>query len=160
LLRSSRAREAAEVARRARVRALAPLFRTIRRGRLAPEQRARFERAVADYHAARDELDALFASRWRSSKKTAPAWAGRHRVQRRTAERALEEALSVFGSEPPAKEHRPRGELTLAYYPLAHGWAGFAELDGAVTARVFAAERPDSALLAPFADELARASRV
>jgi hypothetical protein len=145
-----------------------PLFRTMRLGRLAEEQRARWEQAVADYHSARDALDLLVATRWKSSKKHAPDWTERHRAARRATEHALEHALLVLGTEPTAIEPRPPGELTLAYYPLARGWAGFAELDGAVVAQSFTTsiaanlppEKLSSALLAPFERELDRAERV
>lgn len=168
LIDHGRAREAAQVARRARTRLLAPLFHALRLGRMSEVDRERRLRAMTAYQVAREALEALDAARWKVAEENRPAWIERRRAARAEVERALNHGLSLFGAEPSPDPPRPAGELTLAYFPLPRGWAGLAELDGSVIAKrlpgaitaTASAERLTEVLLAPFAAELSRAKRV
>ena len=151
LLDQRRNAEALDLARHARARLLRQMERSDSLANLSPDQRARWERFLADYRRKRAALEERAKDEWRL-----PADQLRHdRASRRReteeVKKLLDQAFQVF--EDLAKQPRdapppPRpGELILAYHPLSHGWVGFAADGKTVLPHRF--ELPPEALSQP-----------
>lgn len=129
LIRQKRPAEAAEVARRARVRPLATLQREQLLQGMSAEQRALWERAITEHAAARALLETEASESWRLPEDRLRTARKKLREQEAELERSLESALAALGEA--SSSHAPlraaaEGELFLIYHPVARGYAGFA----------------------------------
>ncbi|MCP3963700.1 MAG: CHAT domain-containing protein [bacterium] len=137
LLRQGRAREAQEVARRARSRILRHLLGGERISHLASAERRKWQEALQDYWSARGELDAAARDTWRLPADELRFLEQRQAGERRRLRDALDRALLVLepaadAGDLPALDRR---EVRLLYHPLPEGWVGFAEHAGGLTVR-------------------------
>jgi tetratricopeptide (TPR) repeat protein len=170
LLAGGRNAEALEMARRARSRVLRQLARGDRLAHLTSAEQERWDKALAAYWLQRTALDANAADDWRLPADRKARVRAARAAQYKEVERILDRAFTVFGR---AGEREPlppprAGEVILAYYPLAHGWVGFAATGGEIAIHRF--ELPDgrlaptadlsARLLAPFRAQILRAERV
>ncbi|AKT42366.1 CHAT domain-containing protein [Chondromyces crocatus] len=139
-------REAAEAARRSRARLLRALRWADRLGALPPDERARWDTAVARYRRERAHLDEAAANDWKLSSAHLAETVAARRLTHGALREALDEALSRLGAEPThprdAESTHLRGaepntrsgalpqptsdEVQLVYHPVREGWVGFA----------------------------------
>ncbi|MFT3765382.1 MAG: CHAT domain-containing protein [Minicystis sp.] len=162
--------EAAARARRSHARILAAVQQIDRVSTLSPPARARWERAVADYKAARAALDDDAAADWTRSADALAASSARRAAEQSKLRAALDEALAALGPAraapadpaPPAER-----ELQLTFHPVEGGWAGFATTARGTVARDLGPidvtadpARLAVQLLDPFRDLLREAARI
>ena len=169
LLDQGRNAQALDMARHARSRMLRQLKRSGSLANLSPDQRARWERFLADYHKTRAALEEKAKDEWRVPTDQVSREQAAREAEADAAKRLLDQAFQVLPrersqEEPPAP--RP-GELILAYHPLPHGWVGFAADGKTVQAQRFELpadlSRLDelaSRLLLPFRASIERAKRI
>jgi tetratricopeptide (TPR) repeat protein len=158
--------EALDVVRRARSRLVRSLARTEHVAALAGADRERYERAIADYRAAREELDAEASGDWKKARPALEAAIGARKTRHAKLRAALDDAMAVVGGgKAQALPAFSSDELVLAYVDLGApaGVVGFA-VEGGKTRAFRVGARTDAgardALLAPVASEIARATRI
>ncbi len=150
---------ALNVVRRARARALRSAWRTGRIGALGDADRARWDRALAEYREARADLDAEAAGDWQIAAADLPErLAGRAERARRLT-RALDAAATLLPGPDPLPA-LPDDALTLAWFPGDEGWIGFAATPGSVTVARGLDPRDPAGLLRPFRARFATARRI
>lgn len=172
LLELGRDAEALDVVRRARNRVVRSLARTEHVASLAGPDRERWERAIAEYRKAREELDGEAAGDWKKARPALEAAIAARKARHAKLRAALDDAMAIVGGTRAEGLAALRSdELVLAYSDLggAFGAVGFAVEAGKVRGfRVGAAAGVEAdagggardALLAPVSAELARAKRV
>jgi len=148
LVRLGRAKEALEVARKARRRAIAATARSGVLSALPSADRAKWERAVGVVRAEREAIDREAASDWKlAADRLAPVLAAR-KLREAKLETTIDEALAVIGQS--MREGTPRpldeGEMLLAFHPIRRGFAVFAADATGVEAHTL--ERLDGSALA------------
>jgi tetratricopeptide (TPR) repeat protein len=171
LLRSGLPAEALAVARHGRSRLLWQLERSDRLANLTPQQRAQWERLLANYQDRRAALEERAKDDWKLPEDQLHREQAARRLEANSVKKLLDEAFEILGDprERQGEAPPPRpGELILAYHPLPQGWVGFAA-DGE-TVRVHRFElapgilsRPDElarSLLLPFLKSIKTASRI
>ena len=169
--RPADAAQALSSVRRARARALQAVRRADRLPTLSPEERARWESAIATYRTARAVLDGESAGDWELSAEKLEA-ARRDRAEREVAlRRALDAALEVLtetgpggavGDAAPLPIPAP-DELLLAWFPGANGWVAFAAKAGGSGESLSVRAVPMAGIdrpFAPFPGEIATAKRL
>lgn len=126
LLRLERYAEAADLARRARVRPLAALQRAHILEGLGSDQRAAWEHAIAAYRSERDELDRQAAQDWRLPQDRLRAAHAAQRAREEHLERTLERALATLATGPqssalrsPTEENSPSRDAKNQREPAA-----------------------------------------
>lgn len=162
LLRAGRDAEALDVTRRARTRLARSLARAEHVAALSGEARERWEKAVADYRRAREELDAEASGDWKMARAELEA-AVASRKDRHAALRArLDDAMALVGGTSTALPSLSPSEVVLSYADLgAEGIAAFVVEGGRVRSFHVARDATlPSALLTPAAAEIGRASRI
>ncbi len=171
LLGQGRARDAFEVARRARTRVLQGFERGERRlSRLSPDERRRWDEAILEYQQRRTALDAAGAESWRLPADELRRIELQRQADGRELRQLLDRALGVLeprGQSAPGPPPLAPGEIRLLFHPLPEGWVGFAEDAGGVMAERLG-ELPGALppaelgrrLLAPFATRIERSRRV
>ena len=159
LVKLGRDADALDVVRRARSRLVRSLARSEHVAALAGPDRERWERAIAEYKSAREELDAEAAGDWKMARPALEAAVSGRKNRLAKLRAALDDAMAIIGgargqSLPPFAPD----ELVVAYADLgaSGGLRGFAV--EAARVRSFPVGR--DALLAPVAAELERAKRV
>jgi len=170
LLADGRKAEALDVARRARSRVIRQLARGDRVEHLTPEEQERWDRALVAYRRQRTALDANTADDWRLPADRKARVLAARAAQYQEVERILDQAFTVLGGTGEREALPPPrpGEVILAYYPLSHGWVGFAAAGGEIAVHRF--ELPDGSLalsadlaerlLAPFRAQILRARQI
>lgn len=137
LLKQDRKEDALAVARHARSRVLRQLERGDRLANLTPDQRRLWEQLLTDYQEKRAALEERAKDEWRLPSDQRRRELAAKKVDAEAVKKLLDQALLVLvgPQEAPGEELSPPGpgELLLAYYPLSHGWAGFAD-DGRTVA--------------------------
>jgi tetratricopeptide (TPR) repeat protein len=167
LLALGRDQEALDVVRRARTRVARSLARADHVAALTGGGRESWERAVADYRTAREELDAEAAGDWKMARPALEAATAARKARHAKLRGALDDAMALVGGARSARAlpALPAGELVLAYADLGGelGVMGFVVEGGRVRAfRASAAADAGArdALLAPVSKEIERATRV
>ncbi|MBX3186182.1 MAG: CHAT domain-containing protein [Labilithrix sp.] len=159
LVRLGRNEEALAMIRTSRARVVAALARALRVESFAGADRARWEKALGDYRTQRALLDAAAADDWKLAREEAERARGA-RVAREAALRAaLDEAFAAASVARPSLADLPRDATTLAFHPVREGWvAVIADGDGVASSR--APDGSPAALLAPLRERLAKAKRL
>jgi tetratricopeptide (TPR) repeat protein len=177
LSRLGRDAEALDVVRRARSRLVRSLARTEQVAALTGADRDRWERSIADYRSAREQLDGEAAGDWKKARPALEAAIADRKTRLARLRATLDDAMAVVGATKAARAlpPLPSDELVLAYVDLggATGAVGFAVEGGKVrsfrlgpdhrdTSSAPATPRapPRDELLAPVAGEIARARRI
>jgi tetratricopeptide (TPR) repeat protein len=168
LLRLNRAPEAAELARRARVRPLAALQRAAALEGLDAERRLVWERALTTHRSERDQIEQQAARAWTLPEDRFQRARKELRAREESLERTLETAHALFAPAAKGELRAPAaGELFLVYHPVQHGYAGFAVSSDSVVGRALSgtstSASPDilsSKLLDPFRTEIERAETI
>jgi hypothetical protein len=173
LLDSGRTTEALAAARRSRARVLRQIEMEGRIEQLDEPERARWQRAIDDFRAARRQCDEEAAADWATAADRLPLERSARAARCMRAEEDLETAVAELGLSvrgggeegfrPPGKD-----ELLLAFHPLDRGWVAFAaEADGIIARRFdlpssIPADRNDlsARLLTPIAEAIRRARRI
>lgn len=166
---AGRGADALAAARRARSRNVRQALQMERVTALAPEERARFEAALARYRAARRAIAEGEERAWQRPKDDPEGRAAREAALR-TAREALDEAFAIAGMAPaPAGEppRPPAGEAWLLLHPLdgraCRVFAATAQGIRTFVARAAPADPQEAlaaALLAPIEDVLAEVKRL
>ncbi|MDB4935719.1 MAG: uncharacterized protein JWP87_2691 [Labilithrix sp.] len=164
--------EALDVVRRARSRLVRSLARTAHVEALSGADRERYERAIADYRAAREELDAEAAGDWKKTRPALEAAIAARKARHAKLRASLDDAMAVAGTtKADALPELSPSELVLAYVDLGgNGVIGFVVENGKTRSfqpgvdPAFASSAADAAprdaLLAPVTGEIARAKRI
>ncbi|HEX5719103.1 MAG TPA: CHAT domain-containing protein, partial [Thermoanaerobaculia bacterium] len=169
LLDQGRNAEAFHLARHARSRLLRQLERSHGLASLPLDQRARWERHLAEYHKKRAALEQRAKDEWTlPTDQVSRAQAVRN-AEAAAVKKILDQAFQVLPRES-SKEEPPvprPGELILAYHPLSQGWAGFAADGKTVQVHLFElppdlsrVDRLSGCLLLPFRVSIERAERI
>lgn len=126
--------EALAVVRQARARMLRQLEHSDRLANLAPDQRAQWDRLLAEYREKRAALDEQAKDLW----KLLPLEQAAVQAEAEAVQAILDQAYQALGDpgrQPERTLPPPRpGELILAYHRLSRDWAGFAAAEGKVVA--------------------------
>ncbi len=137
LVRRGRTEEAANVARRSRARVLLWIDRALRIARLAPDERASWERSVTDYRAARRALDAEATRDWSLPASDLLRVEASRKAKEEQAREALERAIAALEGTVVRTEAPPRpaaGELELLLFPTPDAWLALVADGSRVTA--------------------------
>jgi cellulose synthase operon protein C len=177
LLTGGHAREALQVALRARSRVLRQLAQADRFSGLNAEARTQRGRLIGEYHRRRTALEARASNEWKLPADRLDHERAARRAEGEALERLLDEVYRLLGEAPHGPGSAPAaaqpsaaqaGELTLVYHPTAAGWVAFAADEGGVVADRFELASPLQAtaealaakLLLPFRAAIERAKRV
>ena len=186
LSKLGRDKEALDVVRRARSRLVRSLAHSEQVAALAGADRDRWERAIADYRSAREQLDGEAAGDWKKARPALEAAIADRKTRLSRLRATLDDAMAVVGAAKSARAlpALPSDELVLAYVDLGHttGAVGFAVEGGKVRSFRLGADPhdphdprdprdprdppstmatlPRDGLLAPVAGEIARATRI
>jgi tetratricopeptide (TPR) repeat protein len=174
--------EALDVVRRARSRLVRSLARAEQVAALSGADRERWERAIADYRTARDDVDGEAAGDWKKARPALEAAIAARKARHAKLRSALDDAMALVGAggargaggtKAQPLPALPSGELVLAYVDLGGvsggGVVGFAVEAGKTRAfRVGVGARGGidgdagvrDGLLAPVAPEIERATRI
>ena len=150
---------ALDTVRRARTRALRSAWRVGRLDTLSGDARIRWEEALAAYRVARAALEAESKTDWQVPAAELPARQAARTDRSKALADALDDAAALLPGAAPLPP-LPEGALTLAWFPLDDGWAGFAAAGGVVSvARGLKGDDP-ATLMRPFAARIAGTRRL
>jgi tetratricopeptide (TPR) repeat protein len=169
LLDQGRNAEALQLVRHARSRLLRQMERSHSLAKLSSDQRAQWERLLAEYHEKRAALEQRAKDEWQLPADQVPREQAAREAEAEAVNKLLDRAFQVLPRARSQMEPAPPrpGELILAYHPLSHGWAGFATDGEDVRVRRFKLppdlsrlDRLSASLLLPFQDLIAKARRI
>jgi tetratricopeptide (TPR) repeat protein len=126
LIGLGRPKEAMEVVRTLRAQFLDTLGATRRLEELGPRQQARWDEAVARFHAVRAQRERVAAGSWKALTSERTALETTTEALDAQTWRVLDEAFPQVGGVSAARRAPEPGEALLTWYPLANGrWAGW-----------------------------------
>lgn len=133
---------ALDVGRHARARILAQVSRALRQSRLADDERARYERAIAAYRTFREEAEAARGADWKLSKESLARVLAERGERERRWRAVIDETLAALGKRPVARAPLPDDPPTMYVHTARAEAVLLLAAQGRVTATRLAGAAP------------------